>query len=77
VIAQQSSEELGGPELIDALKALDPDIPCALLLDPQEPLDRDSQQLARASLLRKLPLPVEELITLAHALVGQRPSAGG
>jgi CheY-like chemotaxis protein len=74
VIATQSADELGGPELIDALKALEPDVPCALLLNPDEPLARDAAQLARANVLRKLPLSVEETISLAHALVRSGPA---
>jgi hypothetical protein len=55
------------------LKTLDPDIPCALLLDAKAPLDRESTQLSRAELLGNLPLAEDELAVLALSLIrGER-----
>ncbi len=77
VVTDQKVAEISGPELIDALKALQPSIPCLLLLDPEQPLDRESAQLAGADAFRAPPLAPEELVGVVRELVSTRARRHG
>lgn len=77
VITDQTVAEIAGPELIDALKALSPSLPCVLLLDPRQPLDRESQQLVGADAVRNQPVAAQDVVGLIRELLETRGRRGG